>query len=59
MVFAHRMDNSKPHLIIPTLLVPLQNRSCTETATPLPSQYLMELSEEHSWMSNQTDLHYV
>ena len=58
MVFAHRMDNSKPPLIVPTLLVPLHNHSCAETAAPLPSQDLTELSPEHSWRSNRTDLQY-
>uniref|UniRef100_H0XXH1 G protein-coupled receptor 19 n=2 Tax=Otolemur garnettii TaxID=30611 RepID=H0XXH1_OTOGA len=58
MVFAHRMDNSKPPLVIPTLLVPLQNHSCSGTATPQPSHDLTEFSEEHSWMSNRTELQY-
>ncbi|XP_011374313.1 putative G-protein coupled receptor 19 [Pteropus medius] len=58
MVFAHRMDNSKPPLVIPTLLAPLQNHSCPETATPLSRHGLMDLYEEHSWMSNRTDLQY-
>lgn len=55
MVFAHRMDNSKPPLVVPTLLVPLHNHSCAETTTPLPSRDLTELSPEHSWRSNRTD----
>lgn len=58
MVFAHRMDNSKPPLVVPTLLVPLHNHSCAETAAPLPSQDLTELSPEHSWRSNGTDPQY-
>ncbi|XP_029811395.1 probable G-protein coupled receptor 19 [Suricata suricatta] len=58
MVFAHKMDESKPPLVIPTLLVPLQNHSCTETATPLPSRDLTGLRGEHGWKSNRTDLRY-
>lgn len=54
MVFAHRMDNSKPPLVTPTLLVPLQNHSCSGTVTLLPSRDLM--SEERGWRSNSTDL---
>ncbi|KAM8777865.1 putative G-protein coupled receptor 19 isoform 1-T4 [Rhynchonycteris naso] len=58
MGFAHRMDNSKSPLVIPTLLVPLQNHSCAETAIPLPSHDLTGLYDEHGWMSNTTDLQY-
>ena len=54
MVFAHRMDNSKPPLVAPTLPVPVHNHSCAETTTPLPSRDLTE----HSWRSNRTDPQY-
>ncbi|XP_047643470.1 probable G-protein coupled receptor 19 [Phacochoerus africanus] len=56
MVFAHRMDNNKLPLVVPTLLVPLQNHSCTETAAPLLSRDLAALSGEPGWMGNGTDL---
>lgn len=58
MVFAHRMENSKPPVVIPTLLVPLQNHSCPDTATPPPSHDPAESHEEHGWMSNRTGLQY-
>lgn len=53
MVFAHRMENDQPPVVTATLLVPLQNHSCMEAA-----ETLMEFHEEHSWMSNRTDLQY-
>ncbi|XP_032203240.1 probable G-protein coupled receptor 19 [Mustela erminea] len=56
MVFAPRMENSKPPLVIPTLLVPLQNHSCTEVASSLPRRDLTEFHEVRGWMSNRTDV---
>ncbi|XP_075408158.1 putative G-protein coupled receptor 19 [Tenrec ecaudatus] len=58
MVFAQRMDNSKPPLVIPTLPVALQNHSCAETATALPSYDRMEVPAERGWESNRTALQY-
>ncbi|XP_006976598.1 putative G-protein coupled receptor 19 isoform X1 [Peromyscus maniculatus bairdii] len=58
MVFAHRMDNDQPPVVTATLLVPLQNHSCAEAAEALLPHGLMEFHEEHSWMSNRTDLQY-
>lgn len=58
MVFAPRMENSKPPVVIPTPLVPLQNHSCPDTATPPPSHDLAAPHEEHGWMSNRTDVRY-
>lgn len=58
MVFAHRMDNDQPPVVSATLLVPLQNHSCAEAAEALLPHGLMEFHEEHSWMSNRTDLQY-
>ncbi|XP_036037552.1 probable G-protein coupled receptor 19 isoform X1 [Onychomys torridus] len=58
MVFAHRMDNDQPPVVTATLLVPLPNHSCMEAAEALLPHGLMELHEEHSWMSNRTDLQY-
>ena len=58
MVFAHRMDNDQPPVVTATLLVPLQNSSCAEAAEALLPHGLMGLHEEHSWMSNRTELQY-
>lgn len=58
MVFAHRMDKDQPPVVSATLLVPLQNHSCAEAAEALLPHGLMEFHEEHSWMSNRTDLQY-
>lgn len=55
MVFTHRMDTRQLPRVIPTLLGPLPNHSCTEPAMPLPSQDLGVLQEEPSWGGNGTD----
>ncbi|XP_028750292.1 putative G-protein coupled receptor 19 isoform X2 [Peromyscus maniculatus bairdii] len=52
------MDNDQPPVVTATLLVPLQNHSCAEAAEALLPHGLMEFHEEHSWMSNRTDLQY-
>nr|XP_048288382.1 probable G-protein coupled receptor 19 isoform X1 [Myodes glareolus]XP_048288383.1 probable G-protein coupled receptor 19 isoform X1 [Myodes glareolus] len=58
MVFAHRMENDQPPVLTATPLVPLQNHSCVEAAEALLPGGLVEFHEEHSWMSNRTDLRY-
>ncbi|XP_019371518.1 PREDICTED: probable G-protein coupled receptor 19 [Gavialis gangeticus] len=58
MVLAHGMDNNKAAFVLPTLLLPLQNISYTETSMPLASHEMRDSSKEHRPEKNNTVLHY-
>ncbi|XP_006031857.1 probable G-protein coupled receptor 19 [Alligator sinensis] len=58
MVLAHGMDDNKAAFVLPTLLLPLQNISYTETSMPLASHEMRDSPKEHRPERNNTVLHY-
>uniref|UniRef100_A0A8D0HIE4 Probable G-protein coupled receptor 19 n=1 Tax=Sphenodon punctatus TaxID=8508 RepID=A0A8D0HIE4_SPHPU len=58
MVFARGMDNNKRPFVMPTLLLPLQNTSCTEILASLASHEMTDLYKERRSAKNGTILHY-
>ncbi|KAG6939540.1 G protein-coupled receptor 19, partial [Chelydra serpentina] len=58
MMFAYGMDNSKGSYVIPTVLLPLQNDSYSETSMSLASHEMADVSKEYRSERNSTVLQY-